>query len=154
MRRGLQRAFYTTYSGLLALLSSTVMACDPLVLGFEVFDGHSGLYGASAATDRRYPAAGLLLWQRRSQVNLHEGSNIRHEREARRRAVIRALLGPRRNLVSRIANLVALGVAKALTTAAVRISPDAALVAANTDITRSLVSLVDQSSAYCDEQLA
>jgi hypothetical protein len=121
-----------------------MMACDPLVLGFEVSDGHSGLYGTSAATDRRYPAAGLLLRQRRSQVNLHEGSKIRHEREARRLAVIRALLGPPRNLVSRIADLVALGVAKALTTAAGRISLDAALITASTDITRSLVCLVDQ----------
>ena len=53
------------------------MACDPLVLGFEVLNGHCGLYGASVATDRRDPVIRLLLQQRRSQVYLHKGTNVR-----------------------------------------------------------------------------
>lgn len=125
-----------------------MVACDPLVLGFRVFNGHCGLYGASDATEGRDPVIRLLLRQRRSQVHLQKRSNIRHLREARRLAIVRALLGPRSNLVCRIAGLVALGVAKSLTAASIGISPDSALVAASTYVTRSLVRSFDQSPAY------
>jgi hypothetical protein len=37
-----------------------------------------------------------------------------------------------------------------LTAAAIRVSPDSALVAASTDVTRSLVCLVDESAACGD----
>jgi hypothetical protein len=127
-----------------------MIARDSLVLGFEVINRHRGLRGPRAAISRRNSAVRLLLRQRRSQVDLHEGSDIRYEREARRFTIVRALLSPRRNLVCRVADLVALGVAESLTAAAIRVSPDSALVAASTNVTRSLVCLVDESAACGD----
>lgn len=139
---------FGTYTRELSLLSSIVSTCNLVVLGLEVIDGHRGLRDSA---DRCDPTVGLLLRQRRGQVDLHEGSDIRYEREAGRLAITSALLGPRGNLVGGIADLCILGVAESLTAATVWVSPNLTFVAAGTDVARSLIGLIDQSSACKDE---
>lgn len=123
-----------TYIGQLALLRRTMSARDLLVLGFEVIDGHGSLCDFGPALDRGNPAARLLLRQRRSQVHLDEGRDIRHKRHAGRIAVICSLLSPSSDLVGRIADFGVFGVAESLTAASTWGCPDLALVATGADV--------------------